>query len=261
MSNTPAFQYYPADMATDTEVMFWSMEQMGCYHAMIDYLWLNSGKIDGNSSDFPAKLCRIFRVSHRKKAQKLWENISKKFQKTNGIITHRRITKEMQRQADTRLTRQKAGKKGMENRWHGDNPAITEPITKPITKNNPSTPTSFSSSTTTLNPKEDIGIDKENPDKDLELELQKIIQKEAMLWSDAIEKLWVLNKNELKTFTNVRLHLMEKAKSEPKIHEFFERTIAWAKQAHGSQVENTKGLFIKKLKEETGFQGNGKLLK
>ena len=100
MANSPAFQYYPADMAADPICMFWTMEQMGCYHAMIDYLWLNSGEISGNSSDFPAKLCGIFRVSHQKRAQKLFENISKKFDNDNGVITHRRVLKEIQRQAE-----------------------------------------------------------------------------------------------------------------------------------------------------------------
>jgi len=148
MSNkSPAFQYYPADMATDPEVMFWDMEQMGCYHAMLDYLWLNGGKFDGNSSDFLAKIAQIFRVSHRKRAQKLWEKISKKFEKTNGIISHKRTDKEMQRQAESRLRRQKAGKKGADKRWGPDSNAIFSGMAK----NSPSSSTSTSSSTSVNN--------------------------------------------------------------------------------------------------------------
>jgi len=144
--NTPSFQYYPADMATDPEAMFWSMEQIGCYHAMIDYLWLNGGKIDGNSSDFPAKLRRIFRVSHRKKAQKLWENIVKKFIIEDGIIYHKRVTKEIQRQTETRVSRSEGGKKGMESRW-GKPEKKDNIVTNPtITPDNSSISTSISSS-------------------------------------------------------------------------------------------------------------------
>jgi len=143
MANSPAFQYYPADMATDPICRFWTMEQMGCYHAMIDFLWLNSGKLEQNSSEFPAKLCGIFRVSHQKRAQKLFENVSKKFDITDGLITHRRVTKEMQKQAQSRLKRSEAGKKGMKKRWEPDNSVIPETITN----DNPSSSTSSSSST------------------------------------------------------------------------------------------------------------------
>jgi len=111
---------------------------------MIDFLWINSGKLDGNSSEFLAKLCGIFRVSHQKRAQKLWENISRKFKIVDGIITHRRVTKEIQRQAESRLRRSEAGKKGMESRWNKDNNAIPQGITK----DNPSSSTSTSSTTT-----------------------------------------------------------------------------------------------------------------
>ena len=43
MSNTPAFQYYPADLISDPEVMFWDMEHLGAYWQMVTFLWLNEG--------------------------------------------------------------------------------------------------------------------------------------------------------------------------------------------------------------------------
>ncbi len=147
MANTPAFQYYPADLLSDPEVMFWNMEAVGCYWQMITYLWLNGGKFEYNLEN----LCKLFRVNHKKTARKLWEKISKKFIIENGQITHKRILKEMQKQAASRLRRSEAGKKGMDSRWKSDNNVNNNVIKKTITNDNPSSSTSTSTSVNNIN--------------------------------------------------------------------------------------------------------------
>ena len=108
MANTPAFQYYPADLMSDPEVMFWDMEAMGCYWQMITYLWLNGGKFEYNIEN----LCKLFRKNHKKTAEKYWKKIEKKFELKDGVVTHKRVLKEMQKQAESRLRRQEAGRRG-----------------------------------------------------------------------------------------------------------------------------------------------------
>ncbi len=142
MSNSPAFQYYPADLLADPEVMFWDMKAIGCYWQMITYLWLNDGKFEYNIEN----LCKLFRVNHKKTATKLWENIKKKFVLENGIVIHKRVLKEMQKQAESRLRRQAAGRKGAEVRWNVDGNAIT----KTMANDGPSTSTSTSTSVNTI---------------------------------------------------------------------------------------------------------------
>ena len=142
MANSPAFQYYPADLISDPEVMFWDMEMLGAYWQMITFLWLNDGKFEFTLE----KIRKIFRKKTEKTAKRLWKKIEKKFLVEDGIVTHRRVTKEMQRQAEYKLKRSKAGKKGMESRWHDDNKCYDFVITNGITKNNSSSSSSSSSS-------------------------------------------------------------------------------------------------------------------
>ena len=137
-NNTPAFQYYPADLISDPEVMFWDMEALGCYWQMITYLWLNGGKFEYNIEN----LCKLFRKNHKKTSIKLWKKIEKKFIIEDGIVTHKRINSEIQRQAESRLRRQEAGKKGADKRWADDSNAIS----KSMAKNSSSTSTSTSTS-------------------------------------------------------------------------------------------------------------------
>jgi len=98
MVNTPAYQFYPADLISDPEVMFWDMEMLGAYWQMINYLWLNGGSFDSTSCDFFENLRKLFRKKTKKSAQSLWKKIEKKFVVKNGIITHKRISKEMEKQ-------------------------------------------------------------------------------------------------------------------------------------------------------------------
>ena len=140
--NSPAFQYYPADLLSDPEVMFWEMEAIGCYWQLITFLWLNGGKFEFKLED----LCKLFRVNRKKTAEKLWLKISKKFVLKDGIVTHKRILKEMQKQEASRLKRSKAGKKGMKSRWGNDNNVNNNDTEEDITENNPSSPVSSSTS-------------------------------------------------------------------------------------------------------------------
>lgn len=116
MSNSPAFQYYPADLISDPEVMLWDMEQIGAYWQMITYLWLNEGKMDATLPNFYESLRKLFRKKTEKTAKSLWKKIEKKFVRNDGFITHKRIQKEIQRQAEWRLKSSEGGKKSAEKR-------------------------------------------------------------------------------------------------------------------------------------------------
>lgn len=140
--NSPAFQYYPADLISDPEVMLWNAEEVGCYWLLISYLWLNNGKTEENLENFS----KIFRKKTKKTAEKIWNKIKVKFVVEDGYVVHKRVVREMQKQASTRVKRAEAGKKGMSKRWGKHNKAITSVITNGITKNN-----SSSSSSTSVN--------------------------------------------------------------------------------------------------------------
>lgn len=143
MGNTPAFQFYPADLIADTEVMLWDMETLGAYWQMLNYLWLNSGVIDTKLQSFPEITRTLFRKRNQKSADKLWKKIEVKFEFKDGVISHKRIDKEMQKQAVNRLRRQQAGKMGGDAKAENRSNAMSE-VRPPAT-----IPRSTSSSTST----------------------------------------------------------------------------------------------------------------
>ena len=138
MSNSPAFQFYPADLISDPEVMFWDMESVGCYWQMITYLWLNSGKAEIKPEFFR----KLFRVKRAKKAELMWIKISKKFDCIDGVVTHKRVLEEMEKQAATRLARQCAGKKGGEQKQKNLANAKNLPLAKSTSSSSSSTSSS-----------------------------------------------------------------------------------------------------------------------
>lgn len=248
MGNSPAFQYYPADLLTDTEVMFWDMKRLGCYWQMITFLWLNEGKFEYNIEN----LCTLFRVNHKKTAEKLWENIEIKFRNDNGTITHKRILEEMQKQSDTRLKRQDAGLAGALKRWGKD----SNTIDLPMAKNSPSTPTT----NTTPTPTSLIEIDKENSPESRGLGLTKEVQIRAVRFGEELESIFPrISRDEATTFLRVAQHLTEEVILGVPI-EIFDKAIGWAKSAMAGSAQSPKALFVAKVKEQTDFKGRGKLL-
>lgn len=251
MSNPPAFQYYPADLLSDPEVMFWDMLAIGCYWQMITFLWLNDGQFEYNIDN----LRKLFRVNQRKIAKKYWKTIESKFILENGIVTHKRILKEMQKQAESRLKRQEAGRIGAEKRWNPDSNATADAISKPMAKNSSSTPTPIATPT----PPSLIGIEGNSLDSE-GLGLKQQIKIQAFRFIEGLEqKFHHISKDEATTFSRIAHHLSDQMLLGMPI-EVFDEALGWAESATTSGVKNPKGLWVAKVKEQTGFTGRGKLL-
>ncbi len=106
---------------TDLDFMAMTLEQRGAYLTLILYLYCNNGKCD---LDIPAlsQLCN----KSTKAFEKIWQVISKKFQTRNGVIKHKRVTKELKRARKVRQAKSRAGLKGADKRWHSQSTAITK---------------------------------------------------------------------------------------------------------------------------------------
>lgn len=126
--NPPAYQNYPADFISDPEVMFWDMESYGCYKKVIDYLWLNDGKLELNWK----KIATLFNVSRQDKAKKMFSKVEVKFQIIDGYVTHKRVYEEMQKQAEYRLMKSDAGKAGAKARWQSHKSDKEKKIAEPM---------------------------------------------------------------------------------------------------------------------------------
>ena len=116
MSDDPAHLCYAGDYFSDTEVMFFDMEQYGTYRKVIDYLYLNKGYLVVNW----VAIAMLFNVKRRDKAEKMFQKVAHKFQIINGQITHKRVLEELQKRAKYKLMQQNKGKKGADVRWNKD---------------------------------------------------------------------------------------------------------------------------------------------
>ena len=64
----------------------------------------------------------------------------------------------------------------------------------------------------------------------------------------------------MRTFANIAKHLVEQCQAGMLPVSIFGDAIGWAKQAKASTAANKKGLFVAKIKQETGFKAQSKML-
>ena len=137
--NSPAYQNYPADFFSDTEVMFWSMEMYGCYCKLINYLWLSGGYLPVNYE----RIAQLFNSKRRDRAEVMFSKIKVKFQIIDGVISHKRVLEELQKQAEYRLMKSNAGKSGAKTRWQSHNSAINKNMANDSSSSSTSSSTSL----------------------------------------------------------------------------------------------------------------------
>ena len=93
---------------TDLDFIQFTPAERGLYCSMIFYLNSNGGKCEFE----PAALSRLANCKNVQEFEKLWEKVSKKFQSRNGVIKHKRVTKELNRARKFRQACVKAGLRG-----------------------------------------------------------------------------------------------------------------------------------------------------
>jgi uncharacterized protein YdaU (DUF1376 family) len=111
---------------TDLDFIDMTLEERGAYWTLILYLYSNNGKCDLNISVL-SKLCN----KSNKSFEKIWQNISKKFQTRSGMIKHKCVTKELIRAKKFIQHQRKAGlasaKKRQQRLNHGS-AEVTTPL-------------------------------------------------------------------------------------------------------------------------------------
>ena len=119
---------------TDLDFMAMTLEQRGAYFTLIFYLYCNNGKCE---LDIPAlsQLCN----KSTKTFEKIWQVISKKFQTRNGVIKHKRVTKELRKAKKFIRHQSKAGlasaRKRQQRLSHGSTD-VTSPVQPTKAKGN-----------------------------------------------------------------------------------------------------------------------------
>jgi len=90
---------------TDLDFVAMTLEERGAYCTLLLYLYSNNGKCELN---IPV-LSRLCNCKNIKTFEKIWQNISKKFQVRKGWIKHKRVTKELTRAKKFIQHQRKAG--------------------------------------------------------------------------------------------------------------------------------------------------------
>lgn len=88
----------------DLDFVAMTLEQRGAYLTLILYLYCNNGKCALDMSAL-SQLCN----KSTKTFEKIWQKISKKFLTRNGVIKHKRVTKELKKARKFIQHQRKAG--------------------------------------------------------------------------------------------------------------------------------------------------------
>jgi uncharacterized protein YdaU (DUF1376 family) len=99
---------------TDLDFIRMSAQERGVYCTLLFYLYCNNGRCELD----PPTLARMCNCSD---FEKVWQNIAKKFQTRNGVIRHKRVSKELRMAKKFIQHQHKAGLTGASKRWHGHN--------------------------------------------------------------------------------------------------------------------------------------------
>jgi len=111
MKNIKWIQLCPDDVLNDIDFRIMTAKQRGVFWTIILLLYCNNGKIEYNPQNLK-KLCNCGDFEN------IWKKISKKFSTRNGVIKHKRVTKELKKVKKFLQDKKKAGLKGAQKRWH-----------------------------------------------------------------------------------------------------------------------------------------------
>lgn len=92
----------------------------------------------------------------------------------------------------------------------------------------------------------------------LDLDLQ--ITQEKKFFIEQLTSILRPNPQEAKTFAGIVQYLIKKCQVRELPISIFKDAVEWARQAKASNAINKKGLFVAKVKEQTGFRAQKKLL-
>jgi uncharacterized protein YdaU (DUF1376 family) len=104
-------QLEPAEVLLDFHTSRMTAEQFGCYWLIMMNLYCEGGKLDFDIKEF-SLLCNC-----TENFERVWGKIESKFQKTNGKIRHKRVSRELREAKRRRQVASQNGLRGAEARW------------------------------------------------------------------------------------------------------------------------------------------------
>ncbi len=221
---------------TDLDFNAMTLDQRGAYFTLILYLYCNKGKCQ---LDIPvlSKLCN----KTPKAFEKIWRNISKKFQTRSGVIKHKRVTKELTRARKFRQAKSRAGLKGADKRWHSQSTAITKE-----TKGNVIEKESKDSSYSNTKEQSSSVSSSVRPRPDNDCHIRALHFNEALM-----SIIRPRNQSDRTCFRNITSWLRAGCATGKFNEQIFGRALDYAKEA--SLGRNPAAVFISLLKKELNY--------
>lgn len=142
---SPAFQFYPKDFLTDSNVVAMTLPERGAYITLLCICWL-----ERSLSTDPTTLARLCRVTPARFTQ-LWPALEPCFAVVDGRLIQPRMERERQKQETYRALKAAAGRKG-------GRPKVPKKQTESRSKTNESPPSSSSSSSSFSSPISDVAL-------------------------------------------------------------------------------------------------------
>jgi len=103
---SPAFQFYPKDFLTDSNVMAMTLQEVGAYTRLLCLCWLE-GSLP-TQMDSLSRLCRVSTVCF----SRIWPALAPCFEEVAGRLVQPRIERERNKQKAYRAMKAAAGKQG-----------------------------------------------------------------------------------------------------------------------------------------------------
>lgn len=107
-------QLEPAAFLSDAEFQLMLADERGVYFSIILYLYKNNGKLQ---VDAGAKHLALLSNYSGQNWEQVWKKIEKKFFITEGVLTHKRVTKELKKARKAMQVAHNAGVRGAKVRW------------------------------------------------------------------------------------------------------------------------------------------------
>ena len=215
---------------SDHDFQAMTAEERGVYCTLIFYLYCNGGRCQLDH----AKLGRITNCNSNFEA--VWPNISHKFKVKNEKISHKRVSKELNKSKKRMQVARKSGLKGAEKRWgsHSD-PIANESEGKEIEvkeNKNTNTDTKASSSFST----------------------NSLRSRGLRFYGDLVKIIRPVNQSDRTCFMNITRWLTEQCEHGKFNEQIFGRVLGYAKEANSKSSHNPAAVFMALMKKELGYK-------
>jgi uncharacterized protein YdaU (DUF1376 family) len=225
---------------TDIDFVQFTPAERGVFCSLILYLTSNDGKCTSE----PQALSRICNCESVEEFEKIFQRVSKKFRLRNGIIRHKRVSKELSRAKKLLQAKRRGGLSTAKKRQHSTSIADStvdakewkrnEKVSKDITNTNTADHSAYSSDS-------------------LRTGLTTGEQQKALLFIDALSRLIPPRSRSDRTcFRNVADWLLDGCTGGRFTGGIFQRVLDYAKQAR--QGKKPAAVFMAILRDELGYK-------